>query len=135
MHYLSPTREQLEGMLAVLPMSKPVVMLNLLAFRAQANYRAEDDHSPCSGKQAYGRYAAVAKEKMDQLGAKLIWNGVPQGMLIGPTELQWDNAFLVRYPSAEAFFTMISMPDYQAATVHRTAALADSRLIPNHEDF
>ena len=36
---------------------------------------------------------------------------------------------LVRYPSTTAFLSMLADPEYQAATVHRSAALADSRLI------
>lgn len=155
MEHLNPTREQMDEMLAKLPMDKPVTMLNLLQFRDQAQYRESDDRqrasgnrssgdendqldtedrSPCTGQEAYGRYAAVARKKLAQLGAKVIWSGKPQGTLIGPMDQQWDEAFLVRYPTAEVFFEMLSMPDYQAARVHRTAALADSRLIPNHEE-
>ena len=36
---------------------------------------------------------------------------------------------LVQYPSRQAFITMVTRPDYLAASVHRTASLADSRLI------
>lgn len=49
--------------------------------------------------------------------------------LIAPAGEQWDELLLVRYPSKEAFLSMIGDPEYQAATVHRTAALADSRLL------
>lgn len=133
MEHLNPTREQMDEMLAKLPMDRPVTMLNLLQFNDQAAYRASDNQLPCTGKEAYGRYAAVVQEKLAELGAKIIWSGKPQGTLIGPMDQQWDEAFLVHYPSAEAFFQMLAMPDYRAATIHRTAALYDSRLIPNHE--
>jgi uncharacterized protein (DUF1330 family) len=133
MEHLNPTREQMDELLASLPMDKPVTMLNLLRFNDQANYRETDNQPPCSGKEAYGRYGTVVREKLAQLGAEIIWSGKPQGTLIGPMDEQWDEAFLVRYPTAEALFEMLSMPDYQAATVHRTAALLDSRLIPNHD--
>lgn len=133
MGHLSPTRDQLEALLARLPMDKPVTMLNLLRFHEEANYDPADGQAPCSGQEAYARYAAVARSKLAQLGAEVIWSGKPQGILIGPSDGQWDEAFLVRYPSAQVFFRMLSLPDYQAATVHRTAALADSRLIPSHD--
>lgn len=133
MEYINPTREQLEGLLSSLPLEQPVTMLNLLRFHPQARYGDATDHGSCSGREAYGRYAAVARAKLAQLGAELIWNGTPQGILIGPSDQYWHQAFLVRYPSAEAFFMMLAAPDYQAATVHRTAALADARLIANHD--
>jgi hypothetical protein len=40
---------------------------------------------------------------------------------------------LVKYPSVDAFMTILKMPDYLAATVHREAALEDSRLIATIE--
>ena len=49
--------------------------------------------------------------------------------LIAPEQEHWDEVLLVRYPSPEAFLAMLADPEYRAATIHRTAALADSRLI------
>jgi uncharacterized protein (DUF1330 family) len=49
--------------------------------------------------------------------------------VIGP-EGEWDVVLLVQYPSRQAFLTMVADPEYQACAHHRTAALADSRLIP-----
>jgi uncharacterized protein (DUF1330 family) len=53
--------------------------------------------------------------------------------VIAPADEQWDQVLLVKYPSVDAFLTMIRMPDYLAATVHREAALEDSRLIATIE--
>ena len=51
-------------------------------------------------------------------------------LVIGLTpDEQWDDILLVSYPSKEAFLAMIGDSDYQAAAEHRSAALADSRLI------
>ena len=49
--------------------------------------------------------------------------------MIGPSDEAWDEVLLVQYPSRKAFLTMAGNPEYLACTVHRTAALADSRLI------
>lgn len=133
MGHVNPSRVQLEGLLESLPMDKPVTMLNLLRFRDTADYADDDRQKPCTGQEAYARYAAVAREKLAVLGAEVVWSGKPQGVLIGPEGDHWNEAFLVRYPTADAFFQMLSMPDYQAATVHRTAALDDSRLIASHD--
>ena len=43
--------------------------------------------------------------------------------------MRGDELLLVRYPSKAAFLSMLADPEYRAATEHRTAALADSRLI------
>jgi uncharacterized protein (DUF1330 family) len=59
----------------------------------------------------------------------VVWQGMPKALLLGSPEERWDLALLVRYPSKEAFLALVSNPDYQAITVHRTAALEDSRLI------
>ena len=48
--------------------------------------------------------------------------------VIGPPG-GWGDVLLVRYPSRAAFLAMASDPGYREAAVHRTAALADSRLL------
>ncbi len=53
----------------------------------------------------------------------------PELTLIGPTDEQWDLAFIARYETAERFLAMVRDPEYQLAVIHRQAAVADSRLI------
>jgi uncharacterized protein (DUF1330 family) len=103
-------------------------MLNLLRFRATANYPQGSEHAPCSGLEAYGRYAQAVRPHVAAVGATLIFRGTAQLSLVGPAD-EWDEVLLVQYPSRSAFMRMISDPDYLAASVHRSAALADSRLI------
>jgi uncharacterized protein (DUF1330 family) len=128
MSHLQPDRAAL-ARLAQLPDDAPVVMLNMLRFRAQADYPAGSEHAPCTGRQAYRRYGEQAVRHVQALGGSAIWMGEAQATLIGPSEEHWDEILLVQYPSRQAFLQMISDPDYLAATVHRTAALSDSRLI------
>ena len=52
---------------------------------------------------------------------------------IAPGEEIWDAAALVQYPNADAYLTMKATPEYQAARLHRQAALVDSRLIMSVE--
>ena len=49
--------------------------------------------------------------------------------LIVEGDEQWDDALLARYPSRDAFVDMQKSPTYQAALPHRTAGLADTRLV------
>lgn len=114
--------------LALYPPDKPVVMLNLLKFREQAAY--DDPAEACSGREAYKRYSKTSLQTIAAVGGSIIFSGKAHESLIAPAGEGWHQVFLVRYPSAAAFVTMISMPQYQAASRHRTAALLDSRLTP-----
>jgi uncharacterized protein (DUF1330 family) len=125
---IQPGREALLE-LTRLPDTEPVVMLNMLRFRAQAEYPAGSGHSPCSGREAYRRYSKEAAVHFEPLGGKLVWLGHVERVLIGPEQEGWDEIFLAQYPSRRAFIQMVTNPEYIATTIHRTAALADSRLI------
>lgn len=114
--------------LASLPEDKPVVMLNLLRFREQAAYAMPGE--ACSGHEAYRRYSQTSLQTIAAVGGSVIFSGRAHPSLIGPAGEGWDQVFLVQYPSAAAFQAMLSMPEYQASVHHRTAALADSRLVP-----
>jgi uncharacterized protein (DUF1330 family) len=127
---IDPSPEQLAHFLGHADVEKPIVMLNLLRFRARTQYPPGTDAAACSGREAYARYAAVALAKVAEVGGRLVWMASADASLIGPDGEVWDEVALVEYPSRQAFLRMIEMPDYQAAVVHRSAALADSRLIP-----
>lgn len=128
MKTIDPTRESL-AQLKSLPQDKPITMLNLLRYREQADYPAEVDQAPCTGQEAYKRYLKSADEHVAAVGGEVLWMGQPQANIIAPPDEHWDAILLVRYPSAAAFSEMLRSPDYQAAAIHRTAALDDSRLI------
>lgn len=111
------------------PDDGPVVMLNLLRFRAQAAYPEGSAHAACSGREAYQRYASSVGAHLRVVGGKPVFMGAVEQTLIGPADESWDEALLVEYPSRASFLRMVADPDYLACTVHRTAALLDSRLI------
>lgn len=119
--------EQL-GILAGIPEGSSVVMLNLLRFHAVAQY--DDGTEVCSGSEAYERYSQIARPALARVGASLVFMGRPAKSLIGPSDERWDLMLLIKYPSVEAFSSMVSAPEYQAALKHRTAALEESRLTP-----
>jgi len=50
-------------------------------------------------------------------------------VFIDPDREAWDLAFIAEYPSAQAFIDMVRDPDYRVLVAHRTASVADSRLI------
>lgn len=126
---IEPSPDQRQQLLAASTDSTPIVMINLLRYRDQAAYPAGSDSSPCSGREAYQRYGASVTPMVIEAGGRILWFGNVKQMVIGPDGERWDDAVLVHYPSRQAFITMVTRPDYVAASVHRTAALADSRLI------
>jgi uncharacterized protein (DUF1330 family) len=115
--------------LAQLDDDQPVVMLNMLRFRALASYPEGSGHATCSGREAYARYGAAVLKHLQAAGGKPIFRGTAELALIAPPTERWDEILLVQYPTRAAFLRMISDPDYLAASVHRTAAIEDSRLI------
>jgi len=125
---IEPTPDQLAAF-ASGPDDGPVVMINLLRWRERASYPEGSGEAPCSGQEAYGRYSEAVAPLLAGVGGRPLWIGLARGMVIAPEDERWDQAILVEYPSRKAFFTMVTSPEYRAIAHHRTAALADSRLI------
>ena len=111
----------------------PVVMLNLLRFRAVADYSAHPELAPAtpiSGTAAFDRYVAHTLPYLKESGGELLFLGEGGRFLIGPAEERWDRAMLVRQSSVQSFMAFASHAGYLAGIGHRTAALEDSRLLP-----
>lgn len=126
---INPAREDLLAFAERMPSDTPILMLNLLRFNSQAAYGADSPHAPCSGREAYASYSRTALSKVREVGGEVQVMADVHLALIAPKQEQWDLLLLVRYPSSAAFLSMLADPEYQAAIVHRSAALADSRLI------
>ena len=123
--YVDPTREDF-ARFRDMQREGPLHMLNLLRFREVAAY---EDGTVATGAEAYRSYARESGPIFARLGGRQVWVGTPELTLIGPTEERWDLAFIAEYPSVDAFVAMLRDPDYRKAVRHRTAAVADSRLI------
>jgi uncharacterized protein (DUF1330 family) len=110
-----------------------VVMLNLLRLRDVADYSATPELAPAepiSGAAAYERYIAEALPHLRASGGDVLFWGEGGPWLIGPEHEQWDRALLVRQHSVQAFLAFANNEQYLACLAHRTAAVADSRLLP-----
>ncbi len=123
----APKPEQIQAFMAA-EWDGPVRMLNLLKFKDQAEY-PDGDQEPCTGRQAYERYGAVAGPFVAGVGGKRLFVADTEMVVIGDEAEDWDEVLIVEYPNKQAFFDMLGNPDYQATTVHRTAALDRSALI------
>jgi uncharacterized protein (DUF1330 family) len=126
---IEPTPDQFRALSADAELPGSILMLNMLRFREQAAYPDDFEAEPCSGEQAYGRYAAASQPFLEKVGGAPIWAGPARTEVIAPADETWDVCFLVRYPSRKAFLAMATDAGYLAVVPHRSAALADSRLI------
>jgi uncharacterized protein (DUF1330 family) len=112
-----PTREQ-SALLASLPPDQPVVMINLLRFKAP------------DGESHYARYAREVDPHLDAVGARALYAGSARAFVIGDEPRPWWDAILaVEYPSPAAFTTMVTSEAYGEVHVHRAAALERAELI------
>jgi uncharacterized protein (DUF1330 family) len=125
---IDPTRTSLALFAAELADDRPVVMLNLLRFNAQAS-----DQSGRTGREAYAEYSRLIMPLLAAVGGQPIWFGRAHCALIAPAEESWDEVLLVKYPHPQAFLQMIGSAEYLAIVHHRRAALFDSRLIATSE--
>ena len=113
-----------------------VVMLNLLKFRATADYSGIEELKPTkeiSGEEAYKLYMKTTLPELEKAGSRIIYFGKSQNVLIGPDSEKWDAILLVEHESVLKFMEFAQNPDYLKNAGHRTAALEDSRLLPTNE--
>ncbi len=113
--------------------NRPIWMLNFLEFRETAVYaeHAADaaPSSPISGARAYRHYGTGMISSLAAIGGRVGWSGYPLGQLAGRDDGPWHQVAIAVYPSAAAMMTMLALPKYRAAHVHRDAALARTRLL------
>lgn len=121
---IEPTAEQMKALFAA-PDDAPVVMVNLLRYLDVAS-----DGSGRTGREAYNDYSAAVLPMVASRGGAIVYFGNAAPSVIAPADEQWDDVVLVMYPSRAAFIDMTTSEEYVAVMGHRTAALADSRLIP-----
>ncbi len=128
---VNPNAEQIQAMLTSASEAGAINMINLLRFRARASYPEGHEYARenLTGEQSYQRYMAGTAPFIAKLGARVLWAGAPNLIVIGPSDERWDMAFIVEYPSVGAMLSMLGDSDYQKIGIHRTAALEDSRLI------
>ena len=113
-----------------------VVMLNLLKFKTTADYANSEVLKPTqeiSGEEAYRLYMDNVAPLLKKAGGRVIYFGKSNNFLIGPCSVKWDAVLLVEHQSVLKFMEFAKSPDYLKKVGHRTAALADSRLLPSNE--
>ena len=133
MPVLLPTEEQIMK-LQSLPADEPIGALNLFRFNEQAQYQADDpEHGTpeanVSGREAYERYGEMAGKTLAGLGGRVVFSNTIDQMMIGPSDSSWDMAAIMYFPIRKAFAQMLSDPEFQSASRHRKAALANHTML------
>ena len=116
--YIDPTKEKFAEFRR-LNKAGPVQMLDLVRFRAAADY---PDGRKATGAEAYAAYGRDSYSAFSRLGGRIIWRGQFELLLIGPKDERWDACFIAEYPNIEAFTQMLRDPAYREAVKHRQAA-------------
>ena len=104
--------------LAARPADAPVLMVNLLKFKAQG------------GLESYQRYGREVAPHLERVGGAVRYAGTAPAVIIGDGERPWWDAILiVEYPTPQAFIEMVTTPEYAKVHEHRAAALERGDLI------
>lgn len=107
----------------------PVTMLNLLRYKEVTETIDNGEKIHCTGREAYGRYAAHTTTLAAALPINIVYAGHAVAHLVASDDLPWDDILVVQYPSVQSFIDMISSEAYQRVVHLRNDALEDSRLI------
>jgi uncharacterized protein (DUF1330 family) len=114
---LEPTPEQFAA-LAARPADEPVVMINLLQFKAAGE------------GESYRRYTQEVTPHLQRVGGTVRYAGAAPGVVIREGEKPWwDAIIVVEYPSPAAFLDMVSNGGYLKVHEHRAAGLDRGDLI------
>lgn len=109
----------------------PIVMINLVRFKEQADGIDEGK----TGAEAYATYGQNIAPYLEGVGGKVLLAVSCEESIIGPEAAEWDMMITVQYPSRQAFVKMITDPGYLKEHEHRTAGLAEARLILSKPAF
>ncbi len=117
-----PNDEQIKGFTEPGP-EGPIYMVNLLKFRARADY-PDGRESDLTGEQAYGLYSAEVSKLLREVGGAGMFSATVERLMLGEVEELWDKVAIAMYPSRAAMLEMMQSPKMQEIGVHRAAGLA-----------
>jgi uncharacterized protein (DUF1330 family) len=111
------------------PEDTPVVMVNLLSFKQDA----DDGNEGMTGEESYMRYGGNMRKFVESKGGRFIWTGRVDSMVIGESDADFQVIALVEYPSRKAFLEIASSPHVAEIGEDRKKGLAGQWLIATTE--
>jgi len=124
-----PEPEQIKELMSG-PEDTPVVMVNLLSFKQDA----DNGNEGMTGQESYTRYAGNMRKFVESKGGRFIWIGRVDSMVIGESDADFQAIALVEYPSRGAFLEIASSPHVAEIGQDRKKGLAGQWLIATTED-
>lgn len=103
----------------------PVWMVNLMAYREQADY-ADGRDSAISGREADDLYAPLGP--LAAIGAEVVFVGDVDTQFLNDTP-KWDRVGVVKYPTRRSFIEMQQRKDFQELHAHKDAGMAQTIVI------
>lgn len=124
-----PTQQQIEQFLAG-PLDEPVVMLNMLTFKKQA----DASHAGQSGKEAVMQYSRAMRSFVESRGGTFVLAANIDSQVIGEGGEHFQFVGIMRYPSRAAYLELAGDPKI-AETIgkHREAGLESQWLFAMSE--
>ena len=123
-----PEPEQIQELMKG-PEDTPVVMVNLLSFKKDA----DGGNEGMSGQESYMLYGGKMREFVESKGGRFIWSGRVDSMVIGESDADFQVIALVEYPSRKAFIEIASSPHVAEIGEDRKKGLAGQWLIATTE--
>ena len=111
------------------PEDTPVVMVNLLSFKQDA----DGGNEGMTGQESYMRYGGNMRKFVESKGGRFIWTGRVDSMVIGESDVEFQVVALVEYPSRKAFIEIASSPYVAEIGEDRKKGLAGQWLIATTE--
>lgn len=112
------------------PEDSPVVMVNLLSFKAEA----DGGNEGMTGAESYMLYGRKMREFVESKGGRFIWAGRVDSMVIGESDVDFQVVALVEYPSRKAFLEIASSSHVADIGEDRKRGLAGQWLIATTEN-
>lgn len=116
-----PNAEQLAGFAEPGP-DGPIYMVNLLKFKAQAEY-ADSRQTDLTGVQAYNLYGLEVAKLLVAVGGGPVFSASVERLMLGEVAQLWDKVAIAMYPSRGAMLQMMQMDKMREISVHREAGL------------
>ncbi len=123
-----PEPEQIQKLMEG-PSDTPVVMVNLLSFKEEA----DGGNEGMSGQESYMLYGGKMREYVESKGGRFIWSGRVDSFVIGDSDADFQVVALVEYPSRKAFLEIASSPHVAEIGQDRSKGLAGQWLIATTE--
>jgi len=119
-----PTSEQFQELMKG-PADSPVVMVNLLSFKSEA----DGGNEGMSGRESYLLYGGKMREFVESKGGRFLWTGAVDSMVLGESDFDFEVIALVEYPNRKTFLEIATSDHVAEIGQDRSKGLAGQWLI------